>query len=141
MSQPWSGPWQCDRQMPILWDSHSRGIVYEGTPGYCHLVNGDQEPIIYPKPNYPDDYEEFTNPPNQEQNDEEELARRVSKKMAQYQSRQLLRLQSAPNSPSMESVGDLHSSSPLQLDQAVFLLLAAAAGPAGLASKNQLKLN
>ena len=49
--------------------------------------------------------------------------------------------QSAPKSPPMDPVGDLHSSSPLQLDQAVFLLLAAAAGPAGLASENQLKLD
>ena len=49
--------------------------------------------------------------------------------------------QSAPKSPPMGPVGDLHSSSPLQLDQAVFLLLAAAAGPAGLASENQLELD
>ena len=41
----------------------------------------------------------------------------------------------------MGPVGDLHSSSPLQLDQAVFLLLAAAAGPAELASENQLELD
>ena len=49
--------------------------------------------------------------------------------------------QSAPKSPPKDPVGDLHSSSPLQLDQADFLLLAAAAGPAGLANENQLELD
>ena len=41
---------------------------------HCHLWNGDNEPIIYPESNNPDDHDEFTNPTTQEQNDEEELS-------------------------------------------------------------------
>ena len=41
---------------------------------HCHLLNGDDEPIIYPESNNPDDHDEFTNPTTQEQNDEEELS-------------------------------------------------------------------
>ena len=43
---------------------------------HCHHMNGDKNPILIPKPEYPLDYEEFTNPPTHEQNVGEKLASR-----------------------------------------------------------------
>ena len=83
-------------------------------------MNGNKNPILIPKPEYPLDYKEFTNLPTQEQNVGEELAAveyLLSSEEASIQepdSAAAPSSQSAPKSPPMDPVGDIHSSSPLQ---------------------------
>ena len=80
-------------------------------------MNGDKNPILIPKPEYPLDYEEFTNPPTQEQNVGEELARVEDLLSSEEASIQEPDSAVAPSSQSalpMDLVGDIHSASPFQ---------------------------
>ena len=86
-------------------------------PTHCHHMNGDKNPILIPKPEYPLDYKEFTNPPTQEQNVGEELARvedLLSSEEASNQEPDSAAAPSSQSAPPMDLVGDIHSASPLQ---------------------------
>ena len=121
-------------------------------------MNGNKNPLLISKPEYPLDYEEFTNPPTQEQNVGEELAQvedLLSSEEASIQEPDSAAALSSQSAPPMDLVGDIHSASPLQeatiqengsedsaaapssqFDTAFLLLWAA-----GLASENRLNLD
>ena len=80
-------------------------------------MNGDKNPILIPKPEYPLDYKEFTNSPTQEQNVGEELAQvedLLSSEEASNQEPDLAAASSSQRALPQDLVGDIHSASPLQ---------------------------
>ena len=84
---------------------------------HCHHMNGIKNPTLIPKPDYPLDYEEFTNPPTQEQNVGEELApvEDLSSEEASNQEPDSAAATSSQSAPPMDLVGDIHSASPHQV--------------------------